>query len=432
MPSKTPSPSPSSSSSSSSGSPAKLGLVLLILKLIVIPLGLIATVVSLMAGVGVITTNLYVRAIVALVLALGVPLAIADKLLPNDDPTRGKGIVSDVLALFLVGLPLALTAAARYTGPVYIAEGDRLSKEGYEPLANVAYFLGNVRPERPAVPINPTTNPTTDVADAGTNPTDAADAVDAASSETTDAGSDAAEAIDAPAAVDAEAPKDPPPKPTGEKTPAELFREWSPAVVTIAIKKGEAQGGGTGFLVDEYGTIVTNHHVIEGAEYGKIKFLNGASYENIDVLIDDRAVDLAILSIDIKKPVEGGAPPTDVKPIRLGDSEKIAVGERAIAIGNPLGLEHTLTDGLISARRLYEGRQWIQISVPISPGNSGGPLFNMRGEVLGIITAQLGGPFARAQNLNLAVPVNELKRLMKPNYPNKRKLGEPNTFSGQW
>jgi len=93
-----------------------------------------------------------------------------------------------------------------------------------------------------------------------------------------------------------------------------------------------------------------------------------------------------------------------------------------------LGLEHTLTDGLISARRLYEGRQWIQISVPISPGNSGGPLFNMRGEVVGINTAQLGGPMARAQNLNLAVPVNELKRLMKPNYPNKRKLGDPSMF----
>jgi len=423
MPSKTPSPSPSSSSADA---PSKLGPVLLILKLLAIPLGLIATVVSLMAGVGVITTNLYARAIVAIVLALGVPLAIADKLLPKDDPTRGKGIVSDVLALFLLGLPLALTAAARYTAPVYVAEGDRLSSEGYAWLADVAYLLGNVRPEHPAAP----TNPPTEAADAGTNSTDAADS---ATTEANEAGSDAAESTDAaPATVDAEASKDPPPRPAGEKTPAELFREWSPAVVTIFIKKGDAQGGGTGFLIDEYGTIVTNHHVIEGAEYAKIKFRNGASYETTHVLIPDRAADLAILSIDIKRPLEGGAPPTDVKPIRLGNSEKIAVGERAIAIGNPLGLEHTLTDGLISARRLYEGRQWIQISVPISPGNSGGPLFNMRGEVIGIITAQLGGPFARAQNLNLAVPVDDLKHLMKPNYPNKRKLGDPNIFSGQW
>ena len=379
-----------------------------------------------MAGVGVITTNLYVRGIVALVLALGVPLAIADALLPKDDPTRSKGIVSDVLALFLLGLPLGLTAASRYTATVYTAEGDRLTTEGYGMLAEVAYFLGNVRPERPAAP----TTQTPPAADAGVDATNASDiplngANDAAPVETPDSS-----ILDA--APEADAPKDPKPRPAGEKTPAELFREWSPSVVTIAVKKGDAQGGGTGFLIDEYGTIVTNHHVIEGAEYAKIKFQNGAAYENIDVLVDDRPNDLAILAIDIKKPLEGGAPPADAKPIRLGDSEKIAVGERAIAIGNPLGLEHTLTDGLISARRLYEGRQWIQISVPISPGNSGGPLFNMRGEAIGIITAQVGGPSARAQNLNLAVPVDELKRLMKPNYPNKRKLGDPNTFSGQW
>lgn len=422
MPSKTPSPTPKSSPTETS---SKLGPVLLILKLLAIPLGFVATTVSLMAGVGAITTNLYVRAIVAIVLALGLPLAIADKLLPKDNVTQGKGIVSDVLALFLVAVPLALTGAARYTATVFTAEGDRLSREGYETLANVAYLLGNVHAERPSAP----TNPTTEVADAGT---DATTSTSSDANAPVDASVEVPNAVVVDAAPDVEAPKDPKPRPTGEKTPAELFRELSPAVVTIFVKKGDAQGGGTGFLIDEFGTIVTNHHVIDGAEHAKIKFINGASFENIDVLVDDRQADLAILSIDIKKPVEGGAAPTDVKPIRLGDSEKITVGERAIAIGNPLGLEHTLTDGLISARRLYEGRQWIQISVPISPGNSGGPLFNMRGEVIGINTAQLGGPFARAQNLNLAVPVDDLKRLMKPSYPNKRKLGDPNTFSGQW
>lgn len=382
-----------------------------------------------MAGVGVITTNLFARGIVGFVLALGVPLAIADKLLPKDDPTRGKGIVTDVLAVFLLAVPLGMTAASQYTGRVYVAEGDRLSSEGYGILAEVAYFLGNVRPERPAAP----TNIVVENADAGV---DASDGPDAAANADLNAAADAAvevpDAETSDAAAEAGAVKEPKPQGANEKTPAELFREWSPSVVTIEVKKGEARGGGTGFLIDEYGTIVTNHHVIEGAEVAKIKFQNGATYENIDVLVDDRAVDLAILSIELKKPVEAGAPPADAKPIRLGDSEKIAVGERAIAIGNPLGLEHTLTDGLISARRLYEGRQWIQISVPISPGNSGGPLFNMRGEVIGIITAQLGGPFARAQNLNLAVPVDELKRLIKPNYPNKRKLGDPSMFSGQW
>jgi serine protease Do len=425
MATKTPSAKPTSSPPEPS---SKLGPALVILKIVAIPWGLVATVVSLMAGIGAITTNFYVRAIVAVILALGVPLAIADKLLPKDNPTSGKGIVTDVLALLLVGLPLALTGAVRYTGRLYVAEGDRLSSEGYEPLARVAYLLGGVKPEYPSAPIPQPT----DVADAG-NEASTTSAPDAEADATAiDVSADAGEAADADAATVPEAPKDAGTRPTGEKTPAELFREWSPAVVAIFVKKGEAQGGGTGFLIDNSGTIITNHHVIEGAEYARIKFVNGASYENIDVLTADRAVDLAILSIDLKKPLEGGAPPSDVKPIRLGDSEKITVGERAIAIGNPLGLEHTLTDGLISARRIYEGRNWIQISVPISPGNSGGPLFNMRGEVVGIITAQLGGPFARAQNLNLAVPVDELKRLMKSTYPGKRKLGDPNAFSGQW
>ena len=117
----------------------------------------------------------------------------------------------------------------------------------------------------------------------------------------------------------------------------------------------------------------------------------------------------------------------------LGDSDKVVVGERAISIGNPLGLEHTLTDGLVSSRRMYEGRAWIQMSVPVSPGNSGGPLFDMHGEVIGITTAQLGGgAFGRAQNLNLAVPVNELKKMIKPEYPGRRKVGEPGGNAGRW
>jgi hypothetical protein len=148
--------------------------------------------------------------------------------------------------------------------------------------------------------------------------------------------------------------------------------------------------------------------------------------------VDSAAVDLALLSIDIEHPTDAG-PRVDAKPLVLGDSEAVVVGERAISIGNPLGLEHTLTDGLVSARRMYEGRAWIQMSVPVSPGNSGGPLFNMRGEVIGITTRQvLGGMFGRAQNLNLAVPTNELKKLIAPTYPSRRKFGERGTNGGHW
>jgi S1-C subfamily serine protease len=202
--------------------------------------------------------------------------------------------------------------------------------------------------------------------------------------------------------------------------------------VTIFVKgRGGEEGSGTGFVIDREGTIATNHHVINRGQTVVIKFHNGAQFGGADVLVDVEAVDLALLRIDLEHPADAG-PRADVAPLTLGDSDAVIVGERAISIGNPLGLEHTLTDGLVSARRLYESRAWIQMSVPVSPGNSGGPLFNLRGEVIGITTQQvLGGVAGRAQNLNLAVPVNELKKLISPTYPTRRKFGEHGA-QGRW
>jgi len=206
------------------------------------------------------------------------------------------------------------------------------------------------------------------------------------------------------------------------------MRDW---VVTVFIKVHGGEGSGTGFLISPDGTIATNHHVVDGATAVQIKFMSGAKFESVELLVDSAAVDLALVRVDLKSPVDGGTP-VDVPALTLGDSDAVVVGERAISIGNPLGLEHTLTDGLISSRRIYEGRPWIQMSVPVSPGNSGGPLFNMRGEVVGITTQQvLGGGGGRAQNLNLAVPVNELKKLIQPTYPQRRKFGDGSGPS-QW
>jgi serine protease Do len=121
------------------------------------------------------------------------------------------------------------------------------------------------------------------------------------------------------------------------------------------------------------------------------------------VVVDDAALDLALLR------VRAPLPPHSVV---LGDSDAIVVGERVVALGNPFGLEHTLTDGLVSARRVLDGRKWVQISAPISRGNSGGPLFNARGEVVAVNTATFN-PMLGAQNLNLAVPINDLKPLIE-------------------
>ena len=197
-------------------------------------------------------------------------------------------------------------------------------------------------------------------------------------------------------------------------TPSEIFSRYAASVVFIKTERG----GGTGFLIDSKGTIATNSHVIHDAAEVEIKMKDGSLVREVELLVEDHEADLALLAI---KP--GKLPP----PLRLGDSEKVTVGEQAVAIGNPLGLEHTLTDGLVSARRVYQGKRWLQISVPLSPGNSGGPLFSMMGEVIGVNTATVS---FMAQNLNLAVPINKLKGLIKDTYPSRRSVGA--TSPGSW
>ena len=98
-----------------------------------------------------------------------------------------------------------------------------------------------------------------------------------------------------------------------------------------------------------------------------------------------------------------------LRPVVLGDSDELEVGERVVAIGNPYSWENTLSDGLVSGIRELEGTTLLQITAPISPGSSGGALFNMKGEVIGITT--IGSTWG-AQNLNFAVPVNSLKALI--------------------
>src|SRR6185436_3577356 len=130
-----------------------------------------------------------------------------------------------------------------------------------------------------------------------------------------------------------------------ERTAAQIFAESAPAVVTISIKRGGGDAGGTGFLVDDAGTIGTSHRVIAQASRIQVKLADGTIAEDAEILADDEALDLAVLRI---KPPKQPA-------VALGDSDKVAVGERAAAIGNPLGLEPTLIEGVISARRAPPG-----------------------------------------------------------------------------
>jgi V8-like Glu-specific endopeptidase len=183
----------------------------------------------------------------------------------------------------------------------------------------------------------------------------------------------------------------------------ELVEMASPAVVFIGIlnAEGEYMGQGSGFVVKPDGFVVTNFHVIDGAQGLIVKMLDGEIYDRVRVVDYDRRRDLAVLKIPAFK---------ELPTVPMGDSSTVKVGEEAVAIGNPQGLEHTVTNGMVSAFRKTEGYRLMQISVPISPGSSGGPLFDLRGNVIGITTSGMQGD---AQNLNFAVPIEYVRPLLE-------------------
>ncbi|MBW2464740.1 MAG: trypsin-like peptidase domain-containing protein [Deltaproteobacteria bacterium] len=370
-------------------------------------------VLSLMALVGLVTDNLWVRLGVALVTAVGVPLFLADRLLPKDDPSKGRGIPSDVFAVAWLGLSVLMLLVA---GPIVAAEGQRLSEDGLPRVGGIVTALSGSESTTSA------TEAVDEELDGGAaddaQVTDVAD--DAAADGTTaDAGADAA---DAAADAEAEADDEAPTVSTEDLTPAELFQRWSASVVSVRVGMS-GMGGGTGFIIDADGTIATNQHVTNGGSLIRVKLVDGTWASRVELLYENAEVDIALLKIEAN---------SDLQPVLLGDADAVQVGERAISIGNPLGLDHTVTDGLVSARRLVQGRRMIQMSTPVSPGNSGGPLFNLRGEVIGVTTSQIG-MFNRGQNLNLAVPVDVLKEQIKDDYPDRRSVGggEPNG-TGSW
>jgi serine protease Do len=165
------------------------------------------------------------------------------------------------------------------------------------------------------------------------------------------------------------------------------------------------QGSGSGFVIREDGIVLTNAHVVEDAKEITVKLASGKEYD-AKVLGRDRKTDLAVLRID----AEG-----DLPAVKLGDSDALEVGEWAVAIGNPFGLENTVTAGIVSAKGRAIGNsaydQFIQTDAPINPGNSGGPLLNERGEVIGInsaIFSQGGGNIG----IGFAIPINVAKQLV--------------------
>jgi S1-C subfamily serine protease len=183
-------------------------------------------------------------------------------------------------------------------------------------------------------------------------------------------------------------------------TPKEIAARAIPAIALIRFPGAL----GSGFVVGADGRIATNLHVLGGGEHATVVLADGREFTEIEVLGIDPAHDLALLRV----------PARDLPVLPLGDSDAVKPGERVVAIGHPLGLGNTVSDGLVSAvREVDASLRVLQVSAPISPGSSGGPLLNDRGEVIGVSTLI----FTQGQNLNFGVPVAYLRPMLANERP---------------
>lgn len=183
------------------------------------------------------------------------------------------------------------------------------------------------------------------------------------------------------------------------KTASQILDENRGSIAVIVAARNTSLKLGTGFFVRSMGLLLTNFHVVEGMDLVGVK-MPGSS----EVLWAKKATgfdvdnDLVLLEVETNKTM----------PVALGDSDQARVGEQIVVIGNPEGLEQTVSNGLLSGIREVDGRKLFQISAPISEGSNGSPVFDGRGEVIGIVVSTLES----GQNLNFAVPVNYAKPLL--------------------
>jgi serine protease Do len=193
--------------------------------------------------------------------------------------------------------------------------------------------------------------------------------------------------------------------PPPERSVRELVNQIGEAVVQVRTPGGL----GSGFFLNEDGYLITNFHVIEGETQISIEVyhqrngqLERKSYKQARIVAMNKFQDVALLKVDDKE-----AP--KFAYVTLGDADNLSVGERVFAIGSPLGLERTVTEGIVSTKtRQMQGDLYLQTTAQINPGNSGGPLFNMRGEAVGVTNMKV----AFGEGIGFAIPMDTVKRFL--------------------
>jgi len=210
--------------------------------------------------------------------------------------------------------------------------------------------------------------------------------------------------------VEIVAAQDAPPLTEQELTLAQLYENVAPSVVAISVNTRQGDSGGTGFVIDMDGHIVTNFHVVQDASDIIVNFLDGTITRAETVGVDPDA-DLAVIKVDVDE--------DRLFPVRFGNSDALVIGQSVAALGSPFGEDWTLTAGIVSAlnRRIsglsgYSIGSAIQTDAPINPGNSGGPLFNLSGEVIGV-NSQIRSETRANSGIGFAIPSNLTRRVAK-------------------
>jgi S1-C subfamily serine protease len=182
-------------------------------------------------------------------------------------------------------------------------------------------------------------------------------------------------------------------------TTAQIARRVSPSVVVIQGKTESGDFLGSGFIISKNGRIITNLHVIRDMKTAIVRVANGEIFDSLSVLAVDERRDIAVVQI----------PGFNLPPLELGDSDVLTVGEPLVVVGTPRGLEGTVTAGILSSvRDSGEGFKVLQTDAGVNPGNSGGPLLNNKGQVIGVVAFKLKS----SEGLNFAIPINYVRGLL--------------------
>lgn len=207
-----------------------------------------------------------------------------------------------------------------------------------------------------------------------------------------------------------------------ERANIAVYEKCNRSVVNITTKgtrselfflEAETEGAGSGSILDKQGHVLTNFHVIEGAQRARVTLYTGTSYE-ATLVGHDAPNDIAVLRV--------AAPAEELFPIEFGDSSRLKVGQRIYAIGNPFGLDRTMTIGIISSLNRSLGRSFrsmIQVDAALNRGNSGGPLLNSRGRLVGMNTA-IASSTGENTGVGFAIPANTLARVVPQLIENRR------------